>query len=53
MKVIQLSDVHLGGWMSINKDRMSLNAVAAMITAEKPDFVIVTGDIAYPVPFHA
>ncbi|MGN0573024.1 MAG: metallophosphoesterase [Acutalibacteraceae bacterium] len=54
MKVIQLSDVHLGGgWMSINKDRMSLNAVAAMITAEKPDFVMVTGDIAYPVPFQA
>ena len=32
---------------------MALNAVAAMVTAEKPDLVIVTGDIAYPVPFQA
>lgn len=54
LKVLQLTDVHLGGgWMSPKKDSMSMNAVAAMITAEKPDFVIVTGDIGYPVPFQA
>ena len=54
MKVMQMSDVHLGGgWMSAKKDAMTLNAVAAMITAEKPDFVIVTGDIAFPVPYQA
>ena len=53
-KVIQLTDVHLGGgYMSHKKDLMSLNAVATMITAEKPDLVIATGDIAYPVPFQA
>ena len=39
--------------MSLKKDAMALNAVAAMVTAEKPDLVIVTGDIAYPVPFQA
>ena len=54
LKVMQLTDVHIGGgWMSIKKDGMAINAVAAMITAEKPDFVIVTGDVAYPVPFQA
>lgn len=54
LKVLQITDVHLGGgWMSIGKDKKSLNAVAAMISAEKPDFVIATGDIAYPVPFQA
>lgn len=54
IKVLQLTDVHIGGgWMSINKDRMSMNAVAALVSAEKPDFVIVTGDISYPVPFQA
>ncbi len=54
LKVVQLSDIHLGGgWMSIGKDKMALNAVAAIITAEKPDLVIATGDIAYPVPFQA
>ncbi len=53
-KVIQLTDIHIGGgWMSYKKDLMALNAVAAMITAEKPDLVVVTGDISYPVPFQA
>lgn len=54
IKVLQLTDVHIGGgYMSSKKDSMSINAVAAMVTAEKPDLVIVTGDIAYPVPFQA
>lgn len=50
-KVVQLTDVHIGaGFMSHFKDLKALNAVAAMVTAEKPDLVIITGDIAYPVP---
>lgn len=54
LKVLQLTDVHIGGgWMCLKKDAMALNAVAAMVTAEKPDLVIVTGDIGYPVPFQA
>ena len=54
LKVMQLTDVHIaGGYMSARKDAMALNAVAAMITEEKPDFVIVTGDLSYPVPFLA
>ncbi len=53
-KVLQLTDVHIGGgWMCLKKDSMALNAVAAMVTAEQPDLVIITGDIAYPVPFQA
>lgn len=53
-RVMQLTDVHIGGgWMSTSKDTMALNAVAAMITAEKPDLVIITGDLVYPVPFQA
>ena len=53
-KVLQLADVHIGGgWMSAKKDGMAMNAVAAMVTAEKPDLVIVTGDVGYPVPFQA
>lgn len=51
LKLLQLTDIHLGGgWMSFKKDQMALNAVAAMINAEKPDFVIVTGDITYSIP---
>ncbi|MGN0526082.1 MAG: metallophosphoesterase [Acutalibacteraceae bacterium] len=53
-KVLHLTDVHLGGgFMSNDKDNKALNAVAAMVTREKPDLVIITGDIAYPVPFQA
>ena len=53
-KVLQLTDIHIGGgWMSKKTDAMALNAVASMITAEKPDLVIITGDTAYPVPFQA
>lgn len=52
LKILQLTDVHIGGgWMSEEKDAKAINAVASMITAEKPDLVIVTGDISFPVPF--
>ena len=53
-KVVQLTDVHLGcGFLSLAKDNSAITAVASMLQAEKPDLVIVTGDIAYPVPFQA
>lgn len=54
LKILQFSDIHIGGGiMSIVKDKKALNAVAAMITAEKPDLVVLTGDLVYPVPFQA
>lgn len=54
LRIMQLSDIHIGGgWMSFNKDRKAINTVAAMITAEKPDLVVLTGDQVYPVPFQA
>ncbi len=54
LKVMQFTDVHIGGGcFSQQKDSWAMNAVANMIRAEKPDLVVVTGDIAYPVPFQA
>ena len=51
-KVMQLTDVHLGGSIiSARKDRLAINAIAAMINEEKPDLVIVTGDISFAVPW--
>lgn len=51
-KVMQLTDVHIGGGiLSAEKDKKAINAVAAMITAEKPDMVVVTGDISFAVPW--
>lgn len=53
-KVLQLTDVHIGaGVFSIRKDNWALNAVATLVQKIKPDLVIVTGDIAYPVLFQA
>ncbi len=53
-KVMHLTDIHIGGgFLSKTVDEKALNAVAAMITKEKPDLVIATGDIAFPVPFMA
>lgn len=53
-KIVQLTDIHIGGGtMSKETDKMAMNAVAAMLTAEKPDLVVLTGDMVYPVPFQA
>lgn len=51
-KVLHLTDVHIGGGvLSATKDKKAINAVAAMVTAEKPDLVIITGDISFAVPW--
>ena len=53
-KIMQLTDIHIGGgFMSKSVDEKALNAVAAMITKEKPDLVIATGDISFPIPHRA
>ncbi|MBQ7956956.1 MAG: metallophosphoesterase [Clostridia bacterium] len=53
-KIMQLTDIHIGGgFMSKTVDEKALNAVALMVTKEKPDLVIATGDIAFPVPYRA
>ena len=51
-KVMQLTDVHIGGgFLSRKQDRMAINAIAAMVEAEKPDLIIVTGDTSFAVPY--
>lgn len=51
-KVLHITDVHIGGGvLSVEQDKKAINAVAAMITAEKPDLVIATGDISFAVPW--
>ncbi len=54
LKVMHLTDIHIGGgWLSAKNDARAVNAVAAMVTAEKPDLVVISGDIVYPVPYEA
>ena len=53
-RILHLTDIHIGaGSFSTSKDLKALNAVAAMVTEEKPDLVVVTGDVVYPVPLQA
>ena len=49
-KVLHLTDIHIsGGFLQNESDKKAINAVAAMVCAEKPDLVIVTGDISFAV----
>ena len=53
-KVMHITDIHIGGgFLSKGVDEKALNAIAIMVTREKPDLVIATGDIAFPVPYRA
>ena len=51
-KVMHLTDIHIvGSIFTSGKDKKALNAVAAMVSAEKPDLVVITGDISFAVPY--
>ncbi len=51
LRVLQLTDVHIGGGaFSHTKDLKALNAVYSLVKEVKPDLVIITGDMVYPVP---
>lgn len=51
LKVLHLTDIHLtGGFTNKEQDKKAINAVAAMVNAEKPDLVIVTGDMSFAIP---
>ncbi len=50
--IMQITDVHIGGgFLSAKKDKMALSAVRDLISYAKPDLVVVTGDVSYPIPF--
>lgn len=51
LKVLQLTDVHIGaGAFSHSKDLKAIDAVYKLVKSVKPDLVIITGDLVYPVP---
>jgi hypothetical protein len=51
-KILQITDVHLGGSvLSYDKDKMALETVYALLEETRPDFVIVTGDLVFPVGY--
>ncbi len=49
-KILHLTDIHLGGSLySLRKDLKALKAVYAEIEYTRPDLVIVTGDLTFPM----
>lgn len=49
-KILQLTDIHLGGSVfTYQTDEMALDTVYALIENTRPDLVIITGDLVYPV----
>lgn len=49
-KILQLTDIHLGGSpISVYKDYKALNACYDLINNTKPDLVVVTGDLVFPM----
>ncbi|MBR6476327.1 MAG: metallophosphoesterase family protein, partial [Lachnospiraceae bacterium] len=51
-KILQLTDIHLGGGvLSYDKDVKALEAVYELLDRTRPDLVIVTGDLVFPVGY--
>lgn len=49
-RILQLTDIHFGGSItSIRKDYKALDAVYALIKETRPDLVVVTGDMTFPL----
>ncbi len=49
-KILHLTDIHLGGSLySYGRDLKALKAVYAEIEHTRPDLVVVTGDLVFPV----
>lgn len=49
-RILQLTDIHIGGGLfSIKKDKLAVEAVRKVVQAANADFVVVTGDICYPL----
>jgi predicted MPP superfamily phosphohydrolase len=51
-KILQLTDIHLGGGpVSYHRDLQALSAIYKLIDHTRPDFVVVTGDLTFPVGY--
>lgn len=50
-KILQLSDIHVGGsFITYRKDLKALDSIQKLVSNTKPDLIIITGDLVYPMP---
>ena len=51
-RILQLTDIHIGGSLGTRKkDKLALAAVEKVVKNANADFVAVTGDMVYPMPW--
>lgn len=51
LRILQLTDLHIGGSLTTAfADRKAFAACHALIREAQPDLIVITGDIAYPIP---
>ena len=51
LRILQLTDIHLGGSCLTKKlDQLALDAITKIVHVANPDFIIITGDMVYPMP---
>lgn len=54
IRILQLTDIHLcAGVTTLELDRRALTACYEVIKAARPDLILVTGDIVYPIPIQS
>lgn len=50
-RILQLTDLHYGGGiLSCKKDKLALAAIEKIVKAANADFIVITGDLVYPLP---
>lgn len=50
IKVLQLTDIHIGnGPLTEKKDKKAIEAVCKVIEHAKPDLIVLSGDLVFPV----
>lgn len=51
-KLLRLSDTHFGGGLlSMKYDEKAMDTIYTLAAENKPDLIIVTGDMVFPVPY--
>lgn len=53
-RILQLTDIHLGGkYATLSLDEAALYSIYTVIDRTRPDLIIITGDLVYPIPIQS
>lgn len=53
IKILQLTDLHISnGILAKTKDSNALRAIEAIVNEARPDMIVITGDLVFPILIH-